>query len=252
MLANSSAGFAMGPPAIGLSARRLTGGKRSAFGRLSGRQRPEADEVGGDAKRLRPGNGRSHNKPPSGDSLREFVLHSLNPKGARPAYETFPCGERRLPLDVRRQAEISGLLDSSRTARPYSTLTHTETATFRAQTSRLAPPPPIALGLDSASLSILAHGRRPAPCSTQLRRPDSTAWARLDNLASSTPRAQPSLLSGLGRPDSHPPAGSGRWAGQDRQLGERFALWLAQPTVPLRDVASLGCRGGLPAQPGRA
>ena len=40
----------------------------------------------------RPGNGRSHNKPPSGDSLREFVLHSLSKRGARPAYETFPSG----------------------------------------------------------------------------------------------------------------------------------------------------------------
>ena len=29
---------------------------------------------------------------PFGDSLREFVLHSLSKRGARPAYETFPAG----------------------------------------------------------------------------------------------------------------------------------------------------------------
>ena len=29
---------------------------------------------------------------PFGDSLREFVLHSLSERGARPAYETFPAG----------------------------------------------------------------------------------------------------------------------------------------------------------------
>jgi hypothetical protein len=66
--------------------------KRSAFGRLSGRQRSYADEVEGGVERQRRGNGRSHNKPPTGDSLREFVLHSLNARGARPAYETFPAG----------------------------------------------------------------------------------------------------------------------------------------------------------------
>ena len=76
----------------GSGQRRITGVKRSAFGRLSGRQRSYADEVEGGEERQRPGNGRSHNKPPSGDSLREFVLHSLSERGARPAYETFPAG----------------------------------------------------------------------------------------------------------------------------------------------------------------
>ena len=61
-------------------------------GRLVGRQRPEADEVSGGEEQQRPGCGRSHNKPPTGDSLREFVLHSLNAKGTRPAHETFPAG----------------------------------------------------------------------------------------------------------------------------------------------------------------
>ena len=58
--------------------RRRTGVKRSAFGRLSDRQRSYADEVERGVERQRPGNGRSHNKPPAGDSLREFVLHSLS------------------------------------------------------------------------------------------------------------------------------------------------------------------------------
>ena len=56
--------------------------KRSAFGRLSGRQRPDADEVEGGERREETrqrgsGFGRSHDRPPAGDSLREFVLHSL-------------------------------------------------------------------------------------------------------------------------------------------------------------------------------
>jgi hypothetical protein len=39
------------------NARHITGVKRSAFGRLSGRQRPDADEVEGDERRQRRGNG---------------------------------------------------------------------------------------------------------------------------------------------------------------------------------------------------
>jgi hypothetical protein len=80
------------PSSLTSSLLHRTGVKRSAFGRLSGRQRPDADEVEGGEERQRRGNGRSHNKPPSGDSLREFVLHSLRLQGARPAYETFPAG----------------------------------------------------------------------------------------------------------------------------------------------------------------
>jgi hypothetical protein len=76
----------------GSDAVHITGVKRSAFSRLSGRQRSYADEVEGEEERQQPGSGRSHNKPPPGDSLREFVLHSLSKRGARPAYETFPAG----------------------------------------------------------------------------------------------------------------------------------------------------------------
>ena len=82
------------------SLRRLTGVKRSAFGRLSGRQRPEADEVEGGEEQQRPGNGapalgQSHDKPPTGDPAGSCSIpFACTPqaKGARPAYETFPTG----------------------------------------------------------------------------------------------------------------------------------------------------------------
>ena len=82
------------------SLRRLTGVKRSAFGRLSGRQRPEADEVEGGEEQQRPGNGapalgQSHDKPPTGDPAGSCSIpFACTPqaKGARPAYETFPAG----------------------------------------------------------------------------------------------------------------------------------------------------------------
>ncbi len=67
----------------------LTGVKSSAFGRFSGRQRPDADEVDGGGSGSDAATG-GRTTSPFGDSLREFVLHSLNAKGARPAYETFP------------------------------------------------------------------------------------------------------------------------------------------------------------------
>ena len=82
------------------SLRRLTGVKRSAFGRLSGRQRPEADEVEGGEEQQRPGNGapalgQSHDKPPTGDPAGSCSIpFACTPqaKGARPAYETFFTG----------------------------------------------------------------------------------------------------------------------------------------------------------------
>jgi hypothetical protein len=88
---------------------RITGVKRSAFSRLSGRQRPDADEVEGDEEREATrqrgsGFGQSHDRPPAGDSLREFVLHSLRLRPWRQSGRGLPTRhslrERRLPLDV--------------------------------------------------------------------------------------------------------------------------------------------------------
>ena len=53
---------------------------------------PGVDEVGGGEERQRRGNGRSHNRPPSGDSLREFVLHSLGGKAGAACLRDIPFG----------------------------------------------------------------------------------------------------------------------------------------------------------------
>jgi hypothetical protein len=76
---NPLARLEMGPPCTHQVPLRLTGVKRSAFGRLSGRQRPEADEVGGGEEQQRPGNGapalgQSHDKPPTGDPAGSFSI----------------------------------------------------------------------------------------------------------------------------------------------------------------------------------
>ena len=99
-----------GPRTSRRGAIPITGVKRSAFGRLSGRQRPDADEVEGDERRQRRGNGAPASVSRTTGPLRGTRCASsfsvpyasaLAAERARPAYETFPCGERRLPLDVR-------------------------------------------------------------------------------------------------------------------------------------------------------
>ena len=79
-----------------------TGVKRSAFGRLSGRQRSYADEVEGGEERQRPGNGRSHNRPLRG--LLRSLFSTPSAKGERGLPTRHSLRERRLPLDVIRNA----------------------------------------------------------------------------------------------------------------------------------------------------
>ena len=97
-LETDAAGTHICPPSTGPGVLHITGVKRSAFGRLSGRQRPEADEVEGGAKRQRPGNGRSHNKPLRG--LLRSLFSTPSAKGERGLPTRHSLRERRLPLDV--------------------------------------------------------------------------------------------------------------------------------------------------------
>ena len=81
----------LGALRLHLRFRRTTGVKRSAFGRLSGRQRSYADEVEGGEERQRLGNGRSHNKP-----LRGLPAGVCSPlpqrKGSAACLRDIPCG----------------------------------------------------------------------------------------------------------------------------------------------------------------
>ena len=159
-------GSRFAPLEQGQPALPLTGVKRSASGRLSGRQRPDADEErwrgGATATRQRgSGFGRSHDRPPAGDSLREFVLHSLRLRPSTHSGRGLPTRhslrERRLPLDVRRHTGPSGLTRQWNSAGSKYHLDWSRDALGRHQTSSQAPPSSVSIRTQFRSVSIHAH-----------------------------------------------------------------------------------------------
>ena len=134
---------------------RLTGVKRSAFGRLSGRQRPDADEVEGREKRQRRGNGRSHNKPLRG--LLRSLFSTPSTQRGRGLPTRHALRARRLPLDVRRHTGPSGLSRQWNSVVSKYHLDWSQDALGRHQTSRQAPPSCVSIQTKFRSVSIPAH-----------------------------------------------------------------------------------------------
>ena len=86
---------------------RETLGLRPALRQAApGRRRGRGGRAAAATRQRGSGFGQSHDKPPAGDSLREFVLHSLRLRPWRHSGRGLPTRhslrERRLPLDVSR------------------------------------------------------------------------------------------------------------------------------------------------------